>query len=170
MSNAEPVIVGCIGAPHGVRGWVRINSFTDPMDNLFNYQLLLETSNNNWQPVAVEQVQPHGKSFIAKLVKVDDRDQAALITNAKLAVKRDALPDLDGEFYWADIIGLTVYNHDNVVLGKVVDFFSAGIGANDVLVVSDEVKDHLIPYVPEMYILNVDLAAGQMQVRWDLEL
>ena len=80
------------------------------------------------------------------------------------------MPDLDGEFYWADIIGLTVYNHDNVVLGKVVDFFSAGIGANDVLVVSDEVKDHLIPYVPEMYILNVDLAAGQMQVRWDLEL
>jgi 16S rRNA processing protein RimM len=171
LSNKEPVIVGSIGAPHGVRGWVRINSFTDPIDRLFDYQLLLETNNKAWQPLVIEKVQPHGKIFIAKLLKIDDRDQAALITNAKLAVPREQLPDLDGEYYWADILGLTVYNHDNVVLGKAVDFFATGAGANDVLVVrnEDDDKEFLIPYVPEMYVLDVDLAQGQMRVCWDLE-
>jgi len=161
------VVVGSIGAPHGVRGWVRINSFTDPSDNLFTYPLLLEDG-NNWKPITIEKVQPHGTCFVAKLAKIDDRDQAALITNAKIAVKREDLPALDDdEYYWNDIIGLTVYNQDEVNLGQVADFFATG--ANDVMVVRGEGGEHLIPYVPEMFILEVNLESKQMKVRWDLE-
>lgn len=169
MKQAEPIIVGSIGAPHGVRGWVRINSFTDPADNLFEYELLMQ-SHNEWLPVEIEQVKPNGEAFIAKLQGVEDRDQAALITNAKLAVEREQLPELDeDQNYWADVIGLMVVNEADIQLGTVVDIFETG--ANDVLVVKDEVngKEHLIPYVPEMFVLQVDLAAGTMQVRWDAE-
>lgn len=169
MTDSAPVIVGSIGAPHGVRGWVRINSFTEPKDNLFTFPLLLDTGHAGWQPVEIEKVQPHGNAFVAKLAKIDDRDQAALITNAKLAVRREDMPEPESEqYYWADIIGLTVYNQDNVELGTVVDFFATG--ANDVIVVRSADHEHLIPFVPDMYVLSVDLVAKQMQVRWDLEL
>jgi 16S rRNA processing protein RimM len=170
LNTLAPVIVGSIGAPHGVRGWVRINSFTDPSDNLFTYELLLDHGQDNWQPIKIDQVQPHGNGFIAKIEAVNDRDQAALLTNAKLAVQRTALPELESnEYYWADLMGLVVYNQEQILLGKVVDCFATG--ANDVLVVREEQsgKEHLIPSVPEMYILKVDLATGQMQVRWDPE-
>jgi 16S rRNA processing protein RimM len=172
LDNVDPVIVGNIGAPYGVRGWVKINSFTEPSDNLFTYPLLIDTGRGNWQPVDIEQVKAHVGGFVAKLANVDDRDQAVLITNARLAVQRADMPDLDDkQHYWTDIMGLTVYNQDNVLLGNVVDFFATG--ANDVMVVrgdGDKAQEHLIPYVPEMYVLDVDLSAGQLKVRWDLEL
>lgn len=171
VAEQGPVIVGNIGAPHGVRGWVKINSYTEPKDNLFGYSLLIEVGHDNWQPLEIETFSPHGNGFVAKLAHISDRDQAALITNSKLAVERADLPELeDDEHYWADIMGLAVVNQDNVQLGKVVDFFATG--ANDVVVVRDEEKgkEHLIPYVPEMFILDVDVPAGLMRVQWDPEL
>jgi 16S rRNA processing protein RimM len=170
LKPTEPIIVGSIGAPHGIRGWVRINSFTEPSDNLFNYKLLMQSSHDTWQHIEIEQVKPNGEIFIAKLKDVTDRDQAALITNAKLAVERDQLPDLDADQnYWADVLGLKVVNEIGIQLGIIVDIFETG--ANDVLVVKDEInnKEHLIPYVPEMFVLEVDLPAGTMLVRWDAE-
>ncbi len=166
MPNLDTVIVGNIGAPHGVQGWVRINSFTEPADNLFSYPLLLE-STGEWLTIKVEQFKPHGTGFVAKLEKIDDRDQAALLTNLKLAVLRAELPELiDDEYYWNDLIGLTVINEENIELGKIVDCFDNG--ANEVLVVKGA-KEHLIPYVPEDFILDVDLEHKQMRVRWDAE-
>lgn len=169
QTSLDPVVVGSIGAPHGVRGWVRINSFTEPGDNIFTYPLLLDTGKTGWQPIELEKFQAHGTGFVAKLLSIDDRDQAALITNAKLAVQRTDMPELDnGEYYWADIIGLTVSNEENIELGQVVDFFTTG--ANDVMVVRGaDNKQHLIPYVPEMFILDVDLISKQIRVRWDAE-
>ncbi len=170
MKLTEPIIVGSIGAPHGVRGWVRINSFTEPSDNLFKYKLWLQSGQDTWQHIEIEQVKPNGVTFIAKLKDVADRDQAALITNAKLAVERDQLPELDeDQNYWADVLGLKVVNEVGIQLGIIVDIFETG--ANDVLVVKDEInnKEHLIPYVPEMFVLEVDLPAGTMLVRWDAE-
>jgi 16S rRNA processing protein RimM len=160
--------VGNIGAPNGVRGWVRINSFTEPADNLFTYPLLM-AHGQEWRPIEIEEVQARGGGFIAKIVGVDDRDQAALITNLKLAVQRADLPELQDENYWSDVMGLKVYNADQVLLGVVTDIFETG--ANAVLVVKNEEtgKEHLIPYVPEMYVQAVDIDAGTMRVNWDPE-
>jgi 16S rRNA processing protein RimM len=168
LKDQAPVIVGTIGAPHGVRGWVRINSFTEPADNLFAYPLLM-AHGNGWQPVEIEQVQQRGAGFIAKIVGIEDRDQAALITNLKLAVLREDLPDLEDENYWTDVIGLEVYNEAGILLGKVDDIFETG--ANAVLVVKNvgTGKEHLIPYVPDMYVQEIDIPAGTMRVTWDPE-
>lgn len=110
-----------------------------------------------------------GGTFIAKLAHIADRDQAALITNAKLAVQRADLPDLEDETYWTDMMGLSVYNQDQVLLGVVTDIFATG--ANDVLVVTDAQtgKEHLIPCVLEDFVLSVDLDAKRIQVQWDPE-
>lgn len=165
----KTVVVGKIGAPYGVQGWVKVHSFTQPGENLFGYPLLFEAHSGVSRSVKIEQFKPHGDSFVAKLADINDRDAAALITNSTVVVYRKDLPELDSEeFYLEDLIGLSVYNQDNIKLGQVKDFFETG--ANEVLVVQDEAVEHLIPFVPEMFVLNIDLPGKQMQVRWDLEI
>lgn len=162
---SKHVVVGSIGAPYGVQGWVKINSFTEPKENLFGYSWLLENK-DEWQPVNVELFREHGNGYVAKLAGIEDRDQAALITNKKIAVDRLELPELKDQHYWADLIGLKVLNHNDVVLGKVIEIFATG--ANDVLVVKGEKEEYLIPLVLDDYVLQVDLANKQMQVHWDI--
>lgn len=162
------VVVGKIGAPYGVKGWVKVHSFTEPLANLFTYPLLIESRKEGWKSVKIEAFKEHGDGFVAKLVEVEDRDQAALITNAQLGVTRENLPELDEEqFYLNDLIGLTVFNQDDVELGQVLDFIATG--ANDVMVVQGKKKQHLVPFVLEMYILDIDLDTKRMRVDWDPE-
>lgn len=164
-----PLIMGNIGAPYGVQGWVKINSFTNPQENLFSYPWLLERA-GKWLPVKLEMFRAHSGGFVAKLVDVADRDQAALLTNCKIGVERDHLPELDAdeeEFYWNDILGLRVFNQDNIDLGNVVDIFATG--ANDVLVIRGENGEHLIPLVFTEFVVKIDLAAQRMDVHWDPE-
>lgn len=165
----KTVVVGKIGAPYGVRGWVKVHSFTEPGENLFTYPLIFEAnSHSKSSAIVVEQFKTHGGCFVAKLEGIDDRDAAALITNAQLAVQRKDFPELeDDEFYFEDLIGLTVFNEDNLKLGEVKEFFATG--ANDILVVQGEKTEHLIPFVPEMFVIDIDLSNKQMKVRWDPE-
>lgn len=165
--TGKNVIIGKIGAPYGVQGWVKIHSFTNPKSNLFTYPLLLEAS-QNWLAVKIDHFKPHGDGFVAKLADISDRNQAALITNLNLAVTRDNLPELDTEqYYLTDLIGLTVYNEKDIELGQVADFFETG--ANDVIVVKSGKKEHLIPFVLDMYVLDIDLTTKQIRVLWDAE-
>lgn len=161
------VVVGKIGAPYGVRGWVKVHSFTEPSDNLFGYPLLMK-EHSIWRALDIEEFKVHGDCFVAKLAGVTDRDQAALVTNAEIVVLRENLPELDPEdFYWTDLIGLTVYNQDNIELGQIEDYFETG--ANDVIVIKGENGSHLIPFVPDMYVLDINLSTKQMRVQWDPE-
>jgi 16S rRNA processing protein RimM len=169
-SESTPIVVGSIGAPYGVRGWVKINSFTQPSENLFAYPWLLERS-GVWQAVQLDEFRDHAGGFVAKLATVEDRDQAALLTNCKIGEERGELPDLsEDEFYWEDIIGLHVFNQDNVELGTVAEIFATG--ANDVLVVRGhgaQKSEHLIPLVFDKFVVKVDLEAHRLDVYWDLE-
>lgn len=164
----KTVVVGKIGAPYGVKGWVKIHSFTEPKTNLFDYPLLIESRKEGWRQVEVENFRQHGEGFVAKLVDVGDRDQAALITNAQLAVERENLPELDDDdYYFADLLGLTVFNQENIELGRVVDFMATG--ANDVMIVKGKKKEYLIPFVLDMYILEINTDNKTMRVDWDAE-
>lgn len=164
------VVIGRIGAPHGINGWVRVFSFTDPTANICLYEnLQLEDSQGNWAAITINNIQPHRAGFIAKLSGINDRDSAALLTNMNIGVKREELPDTaEGEYYWEDLIGCSVNNENGINLGKIINLFNTG--ANDVMVVKSDERERLIPYVADEFVLNVDLAARQMQVRWDQEL
>ena len=162
------VAIGRIGAPFGVKGWVHVYSYTDPPQNLLNYKTWCLYIKKEWKAVSVLQAKGHGKGFVALLEGYEIREEVALLTNIEVGIEREALPELgEGEYYWTDLIGLTVVNEADEILGTVDSLFETG--ANDVLVVKGETKEHLIPYVPDEYILEVDLALRRIRVSWDAE-
>lgn len=163
----QPVVLGRIGAPHGVKGAVHVQSFTEPLDNILQYPVWYVSQAGHWQAYKVSHSKTQTKGFIVTLEGVNDRDAAILLTNAEIAIERSELPELPtGEYYWTDLIGLEVFAESGENLGRVTELFETG--ANDVLVVRGETKERLIPYLPEV-VLAIDLASKRMQVAWDPE-
>ena len=153
--------LGRIGAPHGVRGWVRVFSDTDPPENILAYRpwLVGETE------MDLVDGQRSGKALIARLVGCDDRDAAAALTGKSIAVHRRQLPPPRAdEFYWVDLEGLAVQTLEGVELGRVSHLLPTG--ANDVLVVQGE-RERLVPFVWEQVVRDVDFAQGRILVDWD---
>lgn len=158
--------MGRINAPFGVKGWVKIKPFTETLDALLDYPDWQIGKGNQWRDVSVEDAAVQGDFIVAKLPGCDDRDAAFALRGQEIAVDREELPDTEtGEYYWEDLIGLTVVNREGVELGKVSKLLETG--ANDVLVVKGE-KEILIPFV-EVYVLTVDLAQGRIEVDWGLD-
>jgi 16S rRNA processing protein RimM len=156
------LLVGKIVGLHGVDGWVKLESYTQPRLKIFSYQPWMVGEFE----VTGAQGREQGKGVIGKLPGCDDRDAAARLIGAAIQVHRSALPKAKrGEIYWADLEGLDVVTTHGVALGKVSHLFSTG--ANDVLVVRDGERERLIPYVTKQFVHEVDLKAGRITVDWD---
>ncbi len=168
---ADPsfVVVGRIGAPHGVKGAFRVQSFTDPTDNLLAYTPLFLSARDQWQPAAELSLTPRGDGFLGSLPEVSDRDAATALRGRWIGVETATLPALDAdEVYWHDLVGCRVLNADGE-LGVVREVLATG--ANDVLrVVSAEGADGecLVPYV-EPYVLDVDIPGRCLRVDWQAD-
>jgi len=161
------VVMGRIGASYGVQGWVKLHPVTDAVDDLFDYDLWLIGDSDTWRPAQVESARVHGKHLVVKFEGVDTPEAASLLTHMQIAVEREAFPELEeGEFYWADLEGLSVITEAGQVLGTIDRLFETG--ANDVMVVKGD-RERLIPYVRPDVVKHIDLAAGQMTVDWDPE-
>lgn len=172
MNTENLIIVGKLGSSYGIRGWLRVFSFTEDPDSLFDYKPWYILRAGKWQEVEVESFKPHNQDTIVKLKGIDDRDEANLLTNYEIYVNAQNLPDLDeGDFYWKDLIGCKVVTMNGYDLGQVTDLMETG--SNDVLVVKANLKDafgakeRLIPFVEEQFIKYVDLSAKQITVDWD---
>lgn len=165
--QSERIILGKVAGVYGVRGWVKIFSETQPKENIFSYSPWQIKLNGQWQSVKVVEGKPHGKGLVAHLESYDDRELARQLTGAEIAIDKSQLLDADeGEYYWADMIGLKVVTLDGQGLGQVDHLFETG--ANDVVVVKGE-RERLIPFVQGQYIIEIDLEAGVMRVDWDSE-
>ncbi|MCC5792375.1 MAG: ribosome maturation factor RimM [Legionellaceae bacterium] len=159
------VVVGRFGKAHGLRGLVKVHSFTQPEDNILRYSHWHMQSSAGWVPVKLEDVRMQGRSLLAKVEGIDDRDAVIQLTNCDLAVAESALPSLpEGEHYWFELISMRVINQQGIELGEVKDILSTG--ANDVLVVRGE-REHLIPFLVPQYVVQIDKKAKQMIVDWD---
>lgn len=159
--------LGRVSGLHGVLGWVRVHSDTEPRERILEYRPWLLRIDDRWQSREVETGRIHGKGLIAKLRGCEDRDSAAALVAATIAVRRDQLPALGPEeYYWADLIGIEVVTGDGESLGRVDRLLETG--ANDVLVVVGD-RERLIPYLPGRAVQSVDLAARRMVVDWDPE-
>ena len=169
--NSDPnhyVILGQVVGVFGVKGWVKIRSDTEPRRNILSYSPWYINSKGVWQSYVLQTGQAHNKGLIAQLAGCDDRDQAAELVGCDIAIQRDQLPPAgEGEYYWSDLVGLTVQNQAGTELGQIHELLPTG--ANDVLVVRQGQQETLIPYVPEYYILSIDLEAGLMVVDWQPE-
>lgn len=161
--------MGRIGAPFGIKGWVKIQPFTESADGLRAYPKWWLCSSGHWQEITVEQTQPQGAGFAAKLAGCDDRDTAAEFRGRLVAVPREAFPrEKDGEYYWSDLIGLRVKNGDGLDFGAVDAMLETG--ANDVLVLrktdeSGHTTERLIPFIADV-VKKVDRVAGVIEVDW----
>ncbi len=160
------VTLGRISAAHGIQGWVRVHSDTDPRENIIAYSpwcLIRGGQHRTWK-VNAGRVQ--GKAVVAKLAGCNDRDSAEALVGAEIAIPRSRLPAITepGEYYWTDLVGLTVHSVCGVELGRVERLFETG--SNDVMVVQGD-RERLIPYIWQQVVRVVDLDAGVMQVDWD---
>ena len=169
MHKEDPnyVIVGKVGSPYGVHGWLKIHPYTEPHHNILQYfpWYMLSTA-NQWQRIEVEESRLYKNGVIAKFPHIHTPEEARLLTGKNIAVTRSQLPKLKkNEYYWSDLLGLTVVNIKGEIYGKVIHLIATG--ANDVLVVKGT-KEHAIPYLFGSVILEVDLAKQTILVDWEL--
>ncbi len=149
----------------GVRGWVKVFSFTDPRQGILDYDGWLLKRDGEWIEKAVLDGKRQGKSVIAQLEGIDDRDTAAEWIDSDIAIARDALPEPEeGSFYWTDLEGCEVATPQGRSLGRVAQVLETG--ANDVLVVRGE-TERLIPFVMHDVIVSVDIDNKSIVADWD---
>jgi 16S rRNA processing protein RimM len=161
------VPLGRVSGVYGVQGWVKIYSYTDPITNIFKYTPWQVQKDGQWHTVVARAGKTHHKGLIAQLTQCDSRDEASHWLNAEIAVYREQLPPSNREeYYWIDLIGLTVKNIDQKVLGQIDHVLATG--ANDVLVVKGK-TEQLIPFLLDKTIKQVDLTNGILQVDWDTD-
>lgn len=165
--QSKRLAVGKITGAHGIRGWVKVYSYTDPVENILDYSPWQIFTQGQWREVKVLEGRVQGKGVVARLEGVNDRNAAELLQQVPIEVARDAFPDADeDEFYWDDLEGLSVVNREGVVLGTVSHLFETD--AHPILVVVDGETERMIPYV-DHYIDDVDLDAKKVIVDWQLD-
>ena len=165
MSQVDIVVVGRLGRTHGVRGCLKVISSTSPPENIFTYHPWYLHRNNRWEKVSIDDALSRTESNIIKLTECKDREHAQQYTGMEIGVERTQLPALPiGEYYWVDLIGFSVINQADVLLGTLMDFLETG--SADVMVIQGD-KKYLIPYMPDVYVMEIDLEKKIMRVDWD---
>jgi len=155
--------MGRIAAPFGIKGWVKVQPFSDDPGTLMDFESWRIGRGEQHKQYSVETCQDHGNALVAKLAGIDDRDAAYALRGQEISVERSRLlPPEANEFYWSDLIGLTAVNREGVELGKVDSLMESG--AHDLLVIKGK-REVLIPFV-EHFVGKVDVAAGRIEVDW----
>jgi 16S rRNA processing protein RimM len=165
MSANKIVALGYISAVHGLKGWVKVHSWTRPLEALLEYQPWLLGEEKS--PVKIVDGRKQGKGLVALLPGFEDRERAATLVGQQIFVGRDQLPaTAEDEYYWSDLEGLEVHTTEGVLLGRVEKLMETG--ANDVLVIRGK-REHLVPFIQGQYVTHVDIESGLIEVDWDPE-
>jgi 16S rRNA processing protein RimM len=158
--------MGRIVAPYAIKGWIKLQTFTEHLDGLLGYPVWHLGREGNWREYRLLDGKVHGQTLLASLEGVNDRDASEALQGMEVAVLRNEMPEADeDEYYWDELVGLAVANIQGEALGRVVGLLETG--AHDVLQVQGE-RMRLIPFV-EAYIQSVDVAAGTIVVDWGLD-
>ena len=155
--------MGRVVAVIGIKGWVKLKSFTADPEGLAEFAEWVVRTPQGWRYMALEEfaVRPNGTAV--KLAGCEDRDAAERLKGAAIAIPREALGEsAEGSLFQVDLVGLEVVDEDGERLGKVDSFFEAG--DTSVMVVAGT-KERLIPFVPG-YVKAVDREAKRITVDW----
>jgi 16S rRNA processing protein RimM len=167
MSTERRILLGRVIGAFGVRGELKLESWTNPRDALFRYKpwILAHRGEESLVSGAKGKLNPNG-SITARLPDVETRDDAEAIVGAEIWVLRSQLPpSKPGEYDWVDLEGLKVATIEGVELGTISHLFNNG--ANDVIAIKGE-RERYLPYTPDD-VREVDLDGGRMLVDWDPE-
>ncbi|WXU00446.1 MAG: Ribosome maturation factor RimM [Catillopecten margaritatus gill symbiont] len=163
-SNSKRLLVGTINGLFGVQGWVKIFSHTEPRKNILTYKPWYIEVGGRWQTLEFTNGREQGKTIVAKIKDIDDREQARELIGIDVYIEKSQLPKLEkGEYYWEDLIGLEVIGQSGFAFGKVENLMDTG--ANHVIVVRGE-KEHWIPYI-KPFLIETNLEKQQILVDWD---
>ena len=171
---AEKLLVGKINGVYGVKGWVKVYSYTEPPEQILNYVPWYLKKGAKQHSVKVVEGKKQGKGLVALTDGIEDRTQAEELIGSEIWVDKDQLPNLEkGDYYWHQLEGLEVFNEAGELLGEVSHLFETG--ANDVLVVKASEKsiddmERLIPYVEKEIVLEIDLEERRILVAWGSDL
>lgn len=162
MPDDKRILVGVIGAPHGLRGEVRVKSYTDVPTAIGRYRPL--RADRGGVALTVTAVRPvKDDMVVARFEGVTTREAAAALTNTRLYVDRDALPGVeDDEFYHADLIGLDAATAEGNPVGRVAAVLN--FGAGDMLEIEVAGGDSLLIPFTRAFVPRVDLATGRVVV------
>jgi len=161
--GGRPVVIGKVGAPFGVTGWVKVFSYTDPPQGIANYREWEIVRGTQSRRVKVLESKRAGQAIAVRLEGIDTREAAQLLTGTEVRVDRSDLPaPAPGEFYWLDLVGLDAVNREGHALGKVDGVLE--LPAHPVLVLKGD-RERLVPLVPQR-LVKVDLAAGTLTLDW----
>lgn len=165
--NQEMVVIGRFGRPVGIHGEIKLFAFSRDPDNIASYRpWYIKDTKGQWQVIDCNKVNRRDKFLQVSIDGISNREQAKSLTNKEIAIAREVLPKLaQGEYYWQELVGLNVINTLGHTLGDVSDLIETG--SNDVLVVKSVQKEHLIPFLLEDFILEIDLANKKIMVDWD---
>ena len=163
------ILLGRVLSAFGVRGEVKLESWTEPRSAIFRYQpWIVRAPQGRERELSGVRGRESGKYLVASFPDVADRDAVEALRGSEIYVPRSALPPpSEGEYYWVDLEGLRVVTVDGVSLGTVSHLFATG--ANDVLVARDDERERMIPFVIPQYVTSVDFEAGVVTVDWDPE-
>lgn len=191
-NSQERISLGHVTGVSGLKGLVKVHSDTNPRENIVSYPSWWLEQSGQWRQVVVVEGRPQGKTIVARIEGIATPEQASTLIGAKIAVDRHAMPALsDGEFYWADLVGMQVHTVEGIHVGTACRLFETG--ANDVLVVTDErqlgdkessvvtdesdsgkagkrkgaVPEVLVPWLVPDVIRDVDMQNNRILIDWD---
>ena len=161
--GSRPVVLGRIGAPFGVQGWVKVQSYTDPLEGITGYPVWELHRGVSLSRKAVLDWKRAGPGVAVRLGGVETREAAQALTGAEVRVERaDLPPTAPGEYYWHDLVGLDAYSLEGVPLGRVAGVLD--MPAHPVLVLEGD-RERLVPLVRER-LAAVDFDAGRLELDW----
>ncbi|KRG62541.1 ribosome maturation factor RimM [Stenotrophomonas humi] len=162
------ILLGRVAGAFGVRGELKLESWTEPRSAIFKYQpWILRTPAGQESEISGVRGRDSGKHLVATFPDVTDRDVVESMRGTEIYIARSALPPPNpDEYYWVDLEGLDVQTVDGVKLGQASHLFSTG--SNDVLVVRGD-RERMVPFVMGDFVKSVDFDANLIVVDWDPE-
>tara|TARA_R110002049_G_scaffold124479_1_gene280006 strand:- start:85842 stop:86354 length:513 start_codon:yes stop_codon:yes gene_type:complete len=169
LKQEEKVLLGLINGLFGVKGWVKVYSYTRPRIKIIDYQYWYLGDDFD-HPVRIEEGRSQKGGVVAKLEGISDRDAAVELLDREIWIAGEQLMPLPkNEYYWYQLIGLNVLDTEQKPLGSIKDMIETG--ANDVMIVrgQESKTEHLIPYIQGQVIKSIDLEQKCMVVDWDTD-
>ena len=168
MKDDKKIYLGKITGVHGIKGWLKIQSFSSPPENIFNYPSWIINKQGKEDFYSIENKRKQNNKILVKLKKIDDRTTAESLIDSKIQILRSDLPKLSNEkYYWADLVGLSVLNSKEKAIGKIESLIETT--ANDVMVINSlENERILIPFVMHKIIKEVNIQLSYVKVDWPI--
>lgn len=166
-SLETPVLMGRILGPYGVKGWLKIQPYSDRVDALSAYSSWWLQRDERWVQSEVSECKRHGDHLVARLAGCETREQAFVYRGAQVALPRAVLPATPpGEYYQSDLLGFQLRNREDAVIGTLVEFLDNAV--HPIMRVDSPRGETLVPFIPSV-VDGVDVDAKLVWVDWGVD-